>query len=305
MPELVFVTGASGFVGSSVISEVLERGNGVRALVHHRRPTTDGRVEVVEGDISDPAKLERAIRGCDTVIHLVGIIFEKRSQGATFESVHVQGTRNVVDATRRAGVKRYIHMSALGTRPDAVSRYHKTKFAAEEYVRNSGLAWTIFRPSLIHGPEGEFMQMEINWAKKKAPPFLFMPYFGAGAMGLGGAGKVQPIYVKDVARAFAGSLTNAKTIGEVYLIGGAQQLTWSQMHQIAAEAVTGKRRWVMPIPAWYAKLLTGILPGRLLPFNRDQVIMSQEDSTCDLSKFVDDFGWEPKGFAQAIREYVR
>src|SRR5262252_7117141 len=109
-------------------------------------------------------------------------------------------------------------MSALGTRPDAVSTYHKTKFAAEQYVRGSGLDWTIFRPSLIHGPKGEFLQMEAKWARYAAPPFLFMPYFGAGPFGTGGAGKLQPVYVKDVARAFADALSNRKTIGEIFPI---------------------------------------------------------------------------------------
>src|SRR5947207_2723585 len=83
-------------------------------------------------------------------------------------------TKAVVDAALRNGVRRFVHMSALGTRPGAVSAYHKTKFAAEQYLRHSGLDWTIIRPSMIHGPRGELMQMEAAWARYKAPPFLFM-----------------------------------------------------------------------------------------------------------------------------------
>jgi NADH dehydrogenase len=252
----------------------------------------------------DERALDDAARGVDAVIHLVGIIMERRGRGITFERIHFQGAKSVVNATKRAGVRRYMQMSALGARPDAVSDYHKTKFAAEQYVRGSGLDWTIFRPSLIHGPGGEFMQMEKKWAKRKAPPFLFMPYFGAGAMGSGGAGKLQPIYVGDVARAFVDALEKPQTIGEVYLLGGSERVTWPELHRISAEAIVGKKRAVMALPAWYAKALTRVVPGPLLPFNRDQVIMSQEDNTCDLSKFKDDFGWEPRGFASSIWEYA-
>src|SRR4051794_28602671 len=192
MPGRVMVTGASGFVGSAVTDELLARGYAINALVN-RKPVDDrgGRVASFAGGVFDPRALGEAVRGVDAVIHLVGIIMERRGRGITFERIHFQGTRAVVDAARRAGVRRYVHMSALGVRPDAMSDYHKTKFAAEQYVRASGLDWTIFRPSLIHGPKGEFMQMEKKWAKRRAPPFLFMPYFGAGALGRGGAGMLQ------------------------------------------------------------------------------------------------------------------
>jgi NADH dehydrogenase len=213
----VFVSGGSGFVGTAVIEELLSRGHSVNALVHRGNlRVTVGDVRVVRGDLFDRAALDECLRGCDAVVHLVGIIMERPSRGVTFERIHFKGTRNVVDAAKRNDVRRYVHMSALGTRPDAVSNYHKTKYRAEQYVRSSGLDWTILRPSLIHGPAGEFMRMEANWARHKAPPFLFMPYFGGGLLGRGGAGMLQPVYVNDVARAFVDALDNPKTVGEVY-----------------------------------------------------------------------------------------
>jgi NADH dehydrogenase len=242
--------------------------------------------------------------GCDAVIHLVGIIMERPGKGITFERIHYQGTVNVVDAARRAGVKRYLHMSALGTRADAVSNYHKTKFAAEHYVRGSGLQWTIFRPSMIHGPRGEFMQMEAKWARMQAPPFLFMPYFGAGALGTGGAGMLQPVFVGDVARAFVDALTNPKTIGEVYLLGGPDRVTWPQLHKTVSRHVVGRERTTLALPAWKAKLLARIGVGRLAGFNWDQVVMSQEDNTCDITKFVDDFGWTPRPLEESLKSYA-
>jgi NADH dehydrogenase len=240
--------------------------------------------------------------GCDAVIHLVGIIMEHPLQGITFERMHFEAARNVIDAAKRNGIKRFVHMSALGVRPDAVSEYHKTKFRAEEYLRESGLEWTIFRPSLIHGPRGEFAQMEAKWARMLAPPFLFMPYFGAGFMGWRGAGMLQPIFVGDVARAFVDALENRRTIGEIYPIGGPDKVTWPQLHHTFSRAIVGRERWVMPIPVWKAKLLAAIGIGKLAGFNRDQIIMSQEDNTCDLTKFTHDFGWTPRAFEESLKQ---
>src|SRR5207249_271971 len=147
-------------------------GYSVRAL-GHRQPVAvhAERVQPVRASLFDRTTLAEQMRGCDAVIHLVGIIMERPAKGSTFPLIHVEGTKAVVDAAKAAGVSRYLHMSALGTRPDAVSEYHKTKYAAEQYVQHSGLDWTIFRPSLIHGPKGEFMRMEAKWARKRAAPF--------------------------------------------------------------------------------------------------------------------------------------
>lgn len=304
MPGRVFVTGASGFVGTAVVNELLSRGYGVNALVRSGSLKAAGeQVRVVSGDLFNSAALDEGVRGCDAVVHLVGIISENPSKGVTFRRIHVEGTRQVADAAGRNGVTRFIHMSALGTRPNAASEYHRTKYEAEEIVR-AGTNWTIFRPSMIHGPGGEFTGMLAKWARRQAAPFLFMPYFGAGPLGLGGAGMLQPVHVNDVARAFVDAIANPQAVGQSYELGGGERLTWPELHRAAAEAIVGKRRPVVPLPAWYARALTYIVPRALLPFNRDQVLMSQEDNTADLSKFVGDFGWEPKPFREAFRSYA-
>ena len=306
MPGRVFVTGGSGFVGTAVIDELLERGYAVNAIVNRRKIKSRNGKELglVTADLFNGQALDLGVAGCDAVIHLVGIIMENPAKGITFRRMHYDGTRAVVDAAKRSGVKRFVQMSALGVRPDAVSEYHRTKYLAEQYVRASGLDWTIIRPSLIHGPGGEFMQMEAKWARRKAPPFLFMPYFGAGPFGRGGAGRLQPVHVKDVARAFVDALEKPQTIGEIYPLGGPDRLTWPELHRACANAIVGRKRAVLPMPVWKAKLLTHVVPRPLLPFNRDQVIMSQEDNTCDLSKFRADFGWEPRAFEPSLREYA-
>ena len=173
MSELpsIAVTGATGFVGREVLKQARTAGFPVRAIVRERR-AAEG-VEQFHGNVIYRPSLEGAFDGVKCVIHLVGIINEYREN--TFERVHTEATRNVLDAAKKAGVKRYIHMSALGARANARSRYHQTKWAAEELVRQSGLAWTIFRPSLIYGP-GDISINVLSKIVRRAPfvPVLWL-----------------------------------------------------------------------------------------------------------------------------------
>jgi NADH dehydrogenase len=302
----VFVTGGTGFVGSAVIDALLARNHRIHALVNHRPvDRNDDRVKSFPGGLFDNAALDAAMAGCKAAIHLVGIIKEKPAEGITFDRIHYQGTKQVVDAAKRAGTKRYLQMSALGASANNTAEYLRTKFKAEQYVRDSGLDWTIFEPSLIHGPGGDFSKMQENWARGKSVPFLFMPYFGSGLFGTGRRYEIQPVFVDDVARAFVEALENDKTIGEVFPIGGAEKMTWPAMYRMASEVITGKAKPTLPIPAWYAKAIARIVPAALLPFTYDQVLMSQQDNTCDLSKFSSVFGWTPRGFGEAMRSYQK
>ena len=159
----VLVTGATGFVGREVVRQLRKGGQAICILARSRtsaraqEAVSSYGAEVYVGDVLDAASLDGALSGMDAVIHLVGIIIEVGE--STFENVHSRGTGNIVAAARQAGVKRFVHMSALGTRANAASRYHQTKWAAEELVRRSGLDFTIFRPSLIYGPEDQFVNM--------------------------------------------------------------------------------------------------------------------------------------------------
>jgi NADH dehydrogenase len=293
-------------VGTNVVEALVDRGINVSALVNRSPVEVESdRVETTRGGLFDAEALRSAMAGCDAAIHLVGIIFERPSQSVTFERIHVEGTRAVLEAAKAAGVRRYVHMSALGTRQDGVSAYHRTKWQAEGLVRASGLDWTVFRPGLIHGPRGEFMQQAAAWARGKALPFLFMPYFGKGLIGTGGSGLLQPVYVKDVARAFVDAITNDKAVSKLYDLAGPDRMTWPQMHKLISRHVRGRAKAAVPIPTWYAAMLTRIAPASWLPFNAAQVQMAREDNVGDTTAFCSDFGSDLTPMDAALEGYAQ
>jgi NADH dehydrogenase len=202
-----------------------------------------------------------------------------------------------------AGIKRYVHMSALGTRPDAVSRYHQTKWDAEQIVRASPLAWTIFRPSLIHGPRGEFMQMMKFFSTSKVRQPV-MPYFGRGTT------MIQPVDVRDVATLFVKALRLPETIGQVYELGGPERFTWKDLYDVCATAIAGHKRAKVSVPVPLAKIIARtvmpLTPRLLVPykFNVAQVQMSQEDSICNITPVERTFGIRLRDFRTELAQYA-
>jgi NADH dehydrogenase len=299
----VALTGATGFVGRHTLVQLMLTGHRVRVLARDpsRLTVTDARVRAVQGDLFSDHALSELVQGADAVIHLVGIIREIPRLGQTFERIHAEGTRRLLAAAKGAAVHRWVQMSALGTRPNPVSRYHATKWQAEEAVRHSGIPFTILRPSIIHGEDGEFIKMVKGFCCHPLPPF--MPYFGAGPLGRGGAGRLQPIWVKDVARCLVEALTNPRAVNETYPLGGPDVYTWPQLYLTCQRYFPAAKHGRKPlaIPVWLAKLIAG-LP--LAPFNRDQVVMSQEDSTCQITKAQEDFGFPLAPFEPTLAEYA-
>lgn len=294
----IFVTGGGGFVGRAVLDELLGRGHAVSALVHQRAIDRPG-VANVYGGLSDANTLARAATGCGAAVHLVGIIREQGPQ--TFEAVHVRGTEAVVKAAKDAGVRRLVYISALGASATSASRYSTTKFAAEEIVRNSGLDWTIFRPSVIHGPDGEFVNMVAGFARGDRLPYAFMPYFGVGLTGHTPR-KLQPVDVRDVGRAVADAVERPELIGQTVNLVGSQVVDWRQVYQVIGEAATATPRPTVGLPVWYARVLAALLPKAWLPFNKSQVVMAGEDNVADVAETIRQLGWTPRPFATAFRE---
>ncbi len=315
--ENVMVTGATGFVGRSVVRELLARGFKPVCVVrspdrlYRQHPDVDPqRLVAITGSLSDRRALRQAADMSQAVIHLVGIIIERRLKGRTFERVHVRGTRAVVDATTSARVSRFIHMSALGTRADAVSAYHRTKWQAEECVRASGLDWTIFRPSLIHGPGGEFMRLIKTFVCGLAPPFI--PYFGNGQA------RVQPVSVKDIAHCVVESLFRSQTIGQVVPMGGTRPFTWLELYDTCRRLMPRSKNWkpYAPLPVPIAKLAALVsappmaIAELVVPslgmfrFDGGQVDMATEDSVCDPAIAEGLFNIKMRSFEDELAAYA-
>ncbi len=270
----VFVTGGTGFVGSHIVGLLLERGHHVVLLV---RPGSEGKCQehknlrMVLGDALDLDSLIVGMDGCDAVIHLVGIIREQKSRGITFERLHVEATRNAVAAARHVNIRRFVHMSALGTRAHAESMYHRTKHRGELTVKAAHRDWTIFRPSLIFGPEDKSINLFAR-IMRKSPVF---PMFGRPDA------KVRPVFVKDVADAFVSALAKEGTIGKVYDLCGPERHTYRSLFKTIARLV-GHKVILVRVPyaiGWLAATCLGWLP--FFPITRDQFIMINEDNTCD------------------------
>src|SRR5262249_42555476 len=201
-------TGATGFVGQEVVRQVQQAGHSIRILVRNPRGSrvreiaANTSAKVIPGDVLIPSSLQGAFQGADAVVHLVGIISEVGR--STFENVHTEGTRHVVNTAQRSGLKRFLQMSALGTRPGAASRYHQSKWAAEEIVRQSDLDYTIFRPSLIYGPNDHFVNLFSTIAR-------FSPVL---PIIVSATARFQPIAVEVVATAFVQALAETATISQ-------------------------------------------------------------------------------------------
>jgi NADH dehydrogenase len=330
----VAVTGGTGFVGRYVIRELLACGYQVRALIRDRAKAREifgpdiGKLQLITGDILDgvggSGKADELVRGSDAVIHLIGIIRENRSDPKnpqTFLRMHIEATRAIVKAAEAAGVKRYVHMSALGVGNvaiDPVPEYQRTKWEAERLVQDSTLNWTIFRPGLIHGLGSLFIDMAEGWATGLTPPYLFLPYFTRGeedkTSPLGAHTQVDPriapVAVEDVAKAFVGSLANPTTIHEIYNLVGSETLTYPQLLSKVRDGVPGTNHAIKPfgIPgdaaAIGAKVASMLGLGSLLPFDEGMARMSTQDVTSETAKVKAHLGFQPRGFTETFGKYA-
>ncbi|HEY0257643.1 MAG TPA: SDR family NAD(P)-dependent oxidoreductase, partial [Candidatus Methylacidiphilales bacterium] len=199
---MILVTGGTGFVGQEIVRELVAQGYRVRLLARHpeRADSLGDRPEIVRvrGDVLKPETLPAAMNGVEAVIHLIGVIAE--TSQVTFEQAHTEVTSHLLAAAKKAGVTRYLQMSALGTRAGARSRYHITKWEAEELVRRSGMDWTIFRPSLIYGYDER--DRLLNLLRRLLSWPLDLLQLRAFPLLNGGRALVQPVSVREVAHCF-------------------------------------------------------------------------------------------------------
>ena len=217
----------------------------------------------LEGDITQAASLRGAVTGVDTVIHLVAIRQGKREQ---FRRIMVEGTRDLLAASREAGVRRFVHMSALGTTEetkDAVP-YYWAKWENEQQVQGSTLPYVIFRPSFVFGPDGGILPTFVKLAKLTP----VTPIVGSGHQ------RIQPIWAGDLAKYFADAVERSDVVSRVFELGGPDVVSWNEFWK-RLKRVRGIRRPSLHIPIGLMKvnaLFTERLPGDI-PLTRDLLEM--------------------------------
>ena len=275
--DSVCVLGGTGFVGYQVVAQLNNAGKHVRVLTRrrerHRKLLVLPYVEVVESDIHDPEELARQFADRDAVVNLVGILNEKGHRGEGFRHVHVELAKKVLDACKKKGVRRLLHMSALGADQNSgPSHYLRSKGEAENHLHTFAgpeVALTSFRPSVIFGRDDSLFN-RFAQLLKIAPVF---PVACPGA-------KFAPVYVGDVAQRFVASLEDRNTFGQRYNLCGPE--VWTLMELVRyVRALKGWRRLVVPLPGWASKMQANVfefVPGK--PFSRDNFKSLSLDSVC-------------------------
>ena len=272
-PRRVAIFGASGFVGRYVVRDLARGGAVIAACARHAssagflRPMGDvGQIAPLSADLRDERALAAVVAGADTVVNLVGILYERGKQ--RFDLAHHHGPAQLAAAAESAGVKRFVHVSALAADENSDAAYARSKAEGEAAVRAAFPGAIILRPSLVFGPEDDFFNRFAAMAR--VSPVL--PLIG------GGATKFQPVYVGDVAAAIAAALARDDTQGKTYALAGPAIFTMRQLFEMILR-IAGRKRLLMSMPFGLASLEAFFLewlPHPLL--TRDQVRLLRRDS---------------------------
>lgn len=243
----IAITGGTGFVGRHLAERLLADGHEVVIVARHVREQSGirGTVRGVASDLSDVDVLTGAFAGCDAVAHCAGINREIGTQ--TYQRVHIEGTRNVVEAARRAGVRRIALMSFLRARPGSGSAYHESKWAAEEIVRNSGLEYTIFKAGMVYG-RGDHMLDHLSHAFHTMP-LLATVGFREKA--------IRPLAIEDLVHGMRATLVDGRLPNKTVAITGAEELLLSEAARRVANVV-GRRAWIFPAPVLFHRVLAQV-----------------------------------------------
>lgn len=305
-PKRIALFGGTGFVGGYLVDALIEAGMHPVLLVRRgseRKVRQPDRCTLIAGDIDNVAAVERVVQETDAVIYNIGILREFPRRGITFEKLHYDAARRTMDAASRAGVKRFLLMSANGVKAEGTA-YQRTKYQAEEYLRSTGLEWTVFRPSVLFGDPRGTMEFASQLANDLIRAPLPAPLFYDGLLPFNAGGfRMAPIHVADVACAFVTALQEPKTIGSVLHLGGLQTTSWRQILSTLSEAV-GRSKWMVPAPAWGVHAVAALFDRfEVFPVTRDQIRMLLEGNTCPENGCTA-LGITPKPFTAENLQYL-
>jgi uncharacterized protein YbjT (DUF2867 family) len=291
---MILITGGTGFVGAYILEaleeEKIPRGN-IRIMSRPGKALNSLRsmgYDTVPGSVTSMEDVRRALQGVDTVIHLVALIREVKSKGQTFDRVMGQGTENVAQAAKEAGVKRILFMSALGS-TNQTTPYYRNKMRGEQAIKATGIPYTIFRPSIQIGPGGEFTAL-----LKSLTATPIAPVLGHGRY------PVQPMYVRDMARYYAQALRDERYLNQTFEVGGPEVFEYNDMVRQTMQA-RGKKGLLFHAPLLLVRPMIPLI-DKVLPklITKDQFTMLLEGSATEDRQLHELGGFKLTPFREAI-----
>ena len=289
----VSLFGGSGFVGNYIVDELIDNKCKPYVLLRHGSESKLSKYNdcrIITGDLDNPTAIEQTMMNTEAVIYNVGIIREFKSHGITFEKLHFDGLVKCVEQAKKLNIKRFILMSANGVKDNGTG-YQETKFRAENYLKDSGLKWTIFRPSLVFGDSKGKMEFCSQLKKDMLSLPFPAPLFHKGLLPFNaGNFEMSPVHVQDVAKMFVKSLSNEDAIGRTFELGG-NNLSWKQIIKLIADSSGKEDKMFIPAPVLPVKLLAKIFDRfSWFPISQDQLTMLLEGNVCDGQEAYNFFG---------------
>jgi NADH dehydrogenase len=291
----VLVTGATGYVGRRLVPRLLAAGLEVRALARSPESAAlpEG-VEVVRGDLTDPGSLGPASEGMATVVNLAAVTADRKPPPGGYEAVHADGVAALARAAREAGVARVVHMSGIDTMTGDPGPYLLSRRLGEEAVRESGVPWTMLRPSIMFGgPDAAFVRAMARLVR--AP---VVPVAGDGRV------RLQLVWVEDVARCLVTLVTDDARLGNEYPIGGPDQLTYDEVLDAVGEAMGKDQVRKVHVPMSLVRVQAGllqVLPSP--PVTPAALELFDADNVAAPDAIPSQFGFEPRSFREHLREH--
>src|SRR6266576_1124302 len=297
---MILITGATGYIGRHLVARLVAQGERPRCLVRDinraKRTLPVDKVELVQGATTSPDSLHAAVQDVDTIIHAAFLTADrKQSTGNEYEKTNVQGTANLIKAAKKAGVKRIIEISGLGTKPDKPGSYMQGRYLAEKMLKESGLDWTIIQPSVLFGKNAPFIKGLADLIRTSP----VVPLIG------GGKTMFQPIWVEDVVTIIIKVLEDPEhTTKRTYTIGGPAYYSFTQVIDALMHAMH-KTRIKAPAPSSLVGLGSAVMEAILPkpPLTKAAMTLFSFDNTTDLNSVERDFGFTPMSFTTYLDEH--
>lgn len=297
---MILITGASGYIGSHLVARLVQQNERPRCLVRNLKRASQvlpaAKVDLIQGDTTQPGTLRLAMQGVETVIHMAFITADrKQTSDNRYDATNVDGTANVVKAAKAAGASRFIVLSGLGTKPDKPGSYMQGRYLAEQMVKESGITWMIIQPSVLFGKDAPFIKGLTNLIRTSP----VVPLIGWGKI------MFQPIYVEDVVTVILEVLQQPeRTANKTFTIGGPDYYSFTDLISMLNHAMH-RRRLLAPLPLLLAGVGAAVMEAALPrpPLTKAAMTLFSFDNTTSINSVERQFGFAPMSFKRYLAEW--